>query len=77
MNQLQRAFHLLTTRKMHNFDFADHYILQYQRVLHDLRHRYSMNVIMERTDNPRVNLYYIPVPDGCFANVNTMKFEEE
>ena len=49
MNQLQRAFYLLTTRKLANFDFASHYILQYQRVIHDLRHRYGFNVIMERT----------------------------
>ena len=77
MNQLQRAFYLLTTRKLANFDFASHYILQYQRVIHDLRHRYGFNVIMERTENPKINMYYIEVPTGCFANIDTMKFEEE
>ena len=77
MTQLQRAFYLLTTRKLANFDFASHYILQYQRVIHDLRHRYGFNVIMERTENPKINMYYIIVPDGCFANFDTMKFEEE
>ena len=77
MNQLQRAFYLLTTRKMANFDFASHYILQYQRVIHDLRNKYHFDVKMERTENPKINMYYIPVPDGCFANIDTMKFEEE
>ena len=73
MTQLQRAFALLTSGKTANYDLIDACVLHYHGVIYDLRHKKGLDVQMERTVNPKVNLYHIPVPDGCYADIDNLR----
>ena len=73
MTQLQAAFSLMIQRPTANYELAE-VGLQYNRIIHDLRHRKHLDVKRVDTDDPKVSLYHIETPEGMRPDVSNLRF---